>query len=192
MAVDQPPALGFGESRSLIQSEIGRALAAVDPASFDAAVESIGASRRVFAIGVGRVALSLQAFVKRLNHLGVDAWFVGSVNEPALEPGDLLVVGSGSGESVVPLAIVRRARELRGKILWLGSNASGTIAGLADLQLRIPCPTKLGLPDEIPSAQPMASLFEQSLLLVCDAICLVIARRTGTDARSYQRHANLE
>jgi hypothetical protein len=55
--------------------------------------------------------------------------------------------------------------------------------------LCIPGPTKTG---GIASRQPMASLFEQALLLVGDAICLLISRRAGTDPRSYGRHANLE
>ncbi len=162
------------------------------PRPLPGGLAELRAARRVFTVGVGRVSLALQAFTKRLAHLGIDAWVVGSINEPALEPGDLLVVGSGSGESLVPVAIARRARELGGRILYMGSNASSTVAGLADRILRIPCRTKLALPDEIASEQPMASLFEQALLLVCDAMCLMIARRAGLDARSYRGHANLE
>ncbi|MFR5079817.1 MAG: hypothetical protein ACLTDX_18120 [[Clostridium] innocuum] len=39
----------------------------------------------VFAVGVGRVLLMLQAFVKRLNHLGIEATYVGAIDEPGLQ-----------------------------------------------------------------------------------------------------------
>ncbi len=179
-------------ARAEVLAELTRAMAAVAPSEVEAAIGELRAARRVFVVGVGRVSLMLQAFAKRLAHLGIDAWAVGAVNEPALEPGDLLVVASGSGESLVPVAIARRARQLGGRVLYIGSNLSSAAARLADRVVRLPCPTKLRLADEIASQQPMASLFEQSLLLVCDTICLLIARRTGFDARSYRGHANLE
>jgi hypothetical protein len=39
----------------------------------------------------------------------------------------------------------------------------------------------------------MTSLFEQALLLTCDALCLMIAARRGIDPdESARAHANLE
>ncbi len=181
--------LDFSGARRIILDEIDGALAAVDPGEVEAAIGALREARRVFLTGIGRVSFALQSFAKRLNHLGIDAWMVGSVNEPALEPGDLLVAGSGSGESLVPVAIARKAKGLGARILYLGATPASTIGKLADLVLRIPGPTKTG---GAASRQPMASLFEQSLLLVGDAICLLVARRAGADPRSYGRHANLE
>ena len=181
--------LDFAGARRIILDEIDGALSAVDPSEIEAAIGALTGARRVFLVGVGRVSLALQAIAKRLNHLGIDAWMVGSINEPALEPGDLLVAGSGSGESLVPVAIARKAKDLGARILYLGASPASTIGRLADLVLHIPGPTKTG---GIASRQPMASLFEQALLLVGDAICLLISRRAGTDPRSYGRHANLE
>lgn len=179
----------FDGARRVILEEVGAALAAVDAGEAAAAIEALLGARRVFLVGVGRVGLALQAFAKRLHHLGVDAWMVGAVNEPALEPGDLLVAGSGSGESLVPVAIARKAKSLGGRVLYLGASPASTIGNLADLALRVPGPTKTG---GTASRQPMASLFEQALLLVGDALCLCIAGRRGADPRSYGRHANLE
>lgn len=182
----------FTAARGIVLSELGEALSAVDPAQVEAAIGALRGSRRVFLIGVGRVFLALQAFAKRLNHLGIEAWPVGAANEPALERGDLLVAGSGSGESVVPVAIARKAKDLGARILYVGASPASTLGRLADLVLRIPCATKTAPADGVPSAQPMTTLFEQTLLLLADAISLVIVRRAGIDPRSYGRHANLE
>jgi 6-phospho-3-hexuloisomerase len=188
MAVtDYPAAL------ALILGELARALAAVDERQVEAAVDALCGANRVFVIGVGRAFLSLQAFAKRLNHLDIPATHVGAIDEPAITERDLLVVGSGSGESVVPVAIARKAKSLGARLLYVGSNPESTIASIADLILRIPCRTKLDRPNEIPSEQPMTSLFEQALLLLCDALSLLIMARKGIDPAAFAwAHANLE
>lgn len=183
----------FSQARQIILAELERSLSAVDDAEAREAARRICAARKVFAIGVGRVMLMVQAFVKRLNHLGVEAYYVGEINEPAITDRDVLIVASGSGESAVPLAIAKVAVKYHPTILYVGSNAESSVAKLADLRLRIPCKTKLNLPDEIPSVQPMSSLFEQSLLLTFDALSMLILQMGNIDVSAlWQVHANLE
>jgi 6-phospho-3-hexuloisomerase len=178
----------------MILGELERTLAAVDEEEVERLIGAILQARKVFAAGVGRVLLSLQAFVKRLNHLGIPAWHVGAINEPAITPEDLLIVASGSGESVVPVALARTARRLGARIAHIGSNPASSLAPLVDVFVRVPAPTRLGLPGEVPSGQIMTSLFEQCLLLLGDAVALCIAeRKGGPDTSSLWRyHANLE
>jgi 6-phospho-3-hexuloisomerase len=53
--------------------------------------------------------------------------------------------------------------------------------------------TKLYLQDEIPSQQPMSSLFEQSLLLWGDSVACMMVRNQGIELKKLWRyHANLE
>jgi 6-phospho-3-hexuloisomerase len=185
--------MNFKKSSSLILNEIENALSLVNEAAVDHFVEILLSSEKVFVIGVGRVMLSMQAFVKRLNHLGISAYCVGDVNEPAITPCDVLVVASGSGESVVPVAIAKVAREHGAKIVHIGSNPRSSLASLVDLFIRIPTRTKLALPDELKSAQIMSSLFEQSLLLIGDAVALMIIERKKLNIHELWRyHANLE
>ncbi len=184
---------GFPAARDLVLGECRQALEAVDPRQVDAVVEAFCGAGRVFVVGVGRVFLVLQAFARRLNHLGIPAVPVGAIDEPPITVRDLLVAGSGSGESLVPAAIAQKAKSLGAKVLYLGSISASTVAGFADLAVRIPCRTRLARADEIPSLQPMTTLFEQSLLLLCDALCLLVMKRRGIDpAAAAQAHANLE
>jgi 6-phospho-3-hexuloisomerase len=177
----------------LIVDEIGSALDHVDSDQAAALVEAILGAEQVFVIGVGRVMLSLAAFAKRLNHLGLSAHCVGDINEPAITNRDLLVVASGSGESVVPVAIAKVAKGHGAKIAYVGSNLQSTVAALADVLLRIPVATKLHRPDELPSRQIMTSLFEQAVYVFGDALALEIARRQNVDIQQLRRfHANLE
>ncbi len=183
----------YEQCKQTVLEELAGSLGAVQPEQTEALIAEILAARKVFVIGVGRVLLMLQAFAKRLNHSGVEAYFVGENNEPAVTADDLLIVGSGSGESAFPVAIAKVAQKYRPRMAYIGANRNSTIAGLCDIMVRIPCRTKLALPDEIPSDQPMSSLFEQSLLLYLDTVCLMVVRRRGIVIHDlWLKHANLE
>ena len=177
----------------LTLGELTKALDCIDLAQVDRLIDEICKAEKVFFVGVGRVLLALQAWVKRLNHIGIRAIYVGAIDEPAITAKDLLIVGSGSGESVFPAAIARLARGTGASVVQIGSNRSGTVAKYANLFVRIPCRTKLNLPDEIDSAQPMSSLFEQTLFMLGDIISGVIIKRRNINIHDLWRfHANLE
>jgi len=186
-------AMDYRQSVGLVLSELEAALTSVDGAQAEALADQILAADKVFLVGVGRVLLSLQAFCKRLNHLAVKAYFVGEINEPAITGSDLLIVGSGSGESLVPVAIAQKAKSLGAQIAHIGSNPDSSLAPITDLFVRIPVQTKFNYAGELQSRQIMSSLFEQSLLLFGDCVSLMIARRQNLDVKSlWQYHANLE
>lgn len=183
----------YNGMKTIVLSELKQSLDAVDQADVVAFVRELTQARKVFVVGVGRVMLMLQAFVKRLNHIGIGAFYVGEINEPAITTGDLLVIGSGSGETAIPVAIARVSHQYMPRMVHIGSNMHSTIAALCDVHVRIPCRTKLSLSDEIPSEQPMSTLFEQSLLLFLDAVCLMIIREKEIVISDlWQYHANLE
>jgi len=176
-----------------VLSELDTALSAVDTEQVERFIEQLLNARRVFVVGVGRVKLSLLAFVKRINHLGIQATYVGAIDEPAIGPEDLLIAGSGSGETAIPKAIAEIAKKKGAKIVHIGSNTKSPVSALADLVVRIPCRTKLALADEIDSCQPMSSLFEQSLFLFLDITALMIIEKKKINLKDlWHTHANLE
>ena len=137
--------------------------------------------------------LSLQAFCKRLNHLGIKAHCVGDITDPAIKNTDLLIVGSGSGESIIPVAIAKKAKEFNAKVVHIGSNPNGAVSDYVDYMVRIPTRTRLYLEDEIDSQQIMTSLFEQVLLILGDVIAKIIVDNRNIDLKDlWQWHANLE
>ena len=183
----------FSGACTLILDECRTALARIDPTAVDVLLDAMLAADRVFFVGVGRVLLSLEAVAKRLHHLGVDTVVVGQITEPAITGRDLLIVGSGSGESLFPVAVAKKAKAFGAKIAHLGSNPESSLKPVTDIFVRIPVRTKLNHPGEIVSQQPMTSLFEQCLLLFGDSLaCMIISRRQLDLASLWQRHANLE
>lgn len=185
--------MAFEKTQEEVVNEISQTLEQVNSQDIDTFIELLTSARRVFFVGVGRVLLSLEAIAKRLGHLGIQTVIVGQITEPAITSEDVLVVGSGSGESLFPLGIARKAQTFGAKIVHIGVNPNSSMREVTDLFIRIPVQTKLGLEGEVPSIQPMTSLFEQSLLLLGDIVALEIIREQAIDMSSlWQYHANLE
>ena len=68
-------------------------------------------AKRVYVAGAGRSGIIARAFALRLLHLGYDVYVVGETITPALKPGDMLVVFSGSGETHSIASICETVRE---------------------------------------------------------------------------------
>ena len=187
-------AVRYDKTRRDVLDELERALGSIDPASIERLKDDILAADQVFFVAVGRVMLSLQSVCKRLAHLGIKAHYVGEITEPHLNENDLLIVGSGSGSSLFPVAIARKAREtVNCRIVHIGSNTDSVMKELADYMVRIPVRTKLYLDDEIESCQPMTTLFDQSLLLLGDILAKMIIEEKQLDMKTLWRyHANME
>ena len=187
-------ALEYQKTSEAVLEELGRTLGSIDPASIEKLKDEILAADQVFFVGVGRVLLSLQSVCKRLAHLGIKTHYVGEITEPAITKNDLLIVGSGSGASLFPLGIAKKARAaVDCRIVHIGSNPNSEMKDIADFMVRIPVRTKFYLEDEIDSVQPMTSLFEQSVLLLGDILAKMIIEEKQLDMKSlWQFHANLE
>ena len=177
-----------------IEEELKKTLSSIDSDSLERLAYEIQAADQVFFVGVGRVMLALECMCKRFAHLGIKAHCVGEITEPAITKKDLLIVGSGSGASLFPLGIARKAKNLVGcKIVHIGSNPNSEMKDICDFMVRIPVRTKFYLQDEIDSCQPMTSLFEQAVLLVGDILAKIIIEQKQLDMKElWQYHANLE
>lgn len=185
----------YQENCDLVLDELARTMASIDKDALERLSKEILSADQVFFIGVGRVLLSLQSVCKRLAHLGIKTHYVGEITEPHFNEGDLLIVGSGSGGSLFPLNIAKKARAtVPGcKIVHIGSNPNSEMKDIADFMVRIPVRTKFYLEDEIDSVQPMTSLFEQSVLLMGDILAKMIIDEQQLDMKGlWQYHANLE
>ena len=183
----------YKETVALVLEECGKILSAVSEADTMRLIEKIEKADKVVFVGVGRVMLSLQAIAKRLAHIGIKTHIVGEITEPAIAKGDLLIAASGSGESIFPKEIARKAKTLGAEVVMIGSNKESTLAGIADFMVRVPTNTKMKCPDEIPSQQIMTSLFEQFLLLYGDIIAKIMVEKNNIDMNAlWQCHANLE
>ena len=177
----------------LINNEISSLLLSVNPEEVFVLVDEIFKTNKIFFIGVGRVFLSLQCFCKRLTHLGIEANIVGAVNEKAMEAGDLLIVASGSGESILPAVVAKKALALDGRIGLITSVRNSTIKSISNFAVHLPCPTKNDPNFGVKSKQPMSTLFDQALHIFGDVVSMIIqSKKVLEEEELWNYHANLE
>lgn len=183
----------YSSTAKEVLTELDQALAAIDQESAEKFVAAVLEAEQVYFVGVGRVLLALQSICKRLAHLGINTHYVGEITEPAITDKDLLVVGSGSGGTIFPLGIAKKAHAIGAKVIHIGSNPNSEMKNICEFMVRIPVRTKFYLEDEIDSVQPMTALFEQSLLLFGDIAAKMIIDQRQIDMKDLWRyHANLE
>ena len=132
----------YHKNSKLIIDEISDIISKVSLKQTDTLINQILTSNRIFLIAIGRVNLSLQCFGKRLAHLGLKIELVGSLTEKPASKGDLLIVASGSGESIVPLEITKKAKKIGCKILHITSAKKSSIRKLANYVVELNTPTK--------------------------------------------------
>lgn len=183
------------ESIEQIFAEMTALSAVIFTADFDRAAQAIVDAPRVFTAGAGRVGALMQCVTKRLMHTRIDAYVIGETTTPPAAAGDLLLVGSGSGETETLVVIAQKAKKLGLKILVITTNPASTLGQLADSVLCIPANAKATTDsgEGATSFQPMANLFEQMLHICGDALCIEVANLKGMDhASMFARHANLE
>ncbi|KWX85693.1 6-phospho 3-hexuloisomerase [Paenibacillus riograndensis] len=176
-----------------IVNELPRSVAQLGAAEAEQRAELMLRSGRFCGAGAGRSGLMGRAFAMRLMHAGRDAYVVGETVTPGIGPGDVLVLGTGSGETASLLSMAVKARAVGAAVVAVTLSPESSIGLLADHVVKLP-----GAPKEQADAgritiQPMASLFEQTLLLFYDAVILRIMEETGqTSTRMFGNHANLE
>lgn len=140
--------------------------------------------RRWFCSGQGRSGLVAQMVAMRLMHAGFDVHVVGEPTAPSIGEGDGLVMISGSGETPVTLHLARLALRFGARMLAVTTRADSTLAGLADAVIEVPTAG---------TGQFGGSLFEQSALLLLDAVVLdLTAGDPQAHAAMQARHANLQ
>ena len=174
--------------------ELEATLSRISAAEGEKLVEMILRSHKIFVAGAGRSGFMVKAFAMRLMHMGFEAYVVGETVTPNVEKGDLLLIGSGSGETGSLVSMANKVKTLGANLALVTIFPLSSIGQVADAVIKVPAPTpKVATETGFQSIQPMGSLFEQSLLLFLDTVILRLMAKRGQDSNTmFTRHANLE
>jgi 6-phospho-3-hexuloisomerase len=177
-----------------ILAELSRTLTRISDEDTKELVENIINSGRIFITGKGRSGFIMKYFAIRLMQIGFEVHVLGDATTPAIKAGDMLIVGSGSGETGSLVVTTASAKKLGAKVALITMYGNSTIAGNADSVLVIPAKgSKFDKDADSDSRQPMCNLFEQSLLIFLDSLTMIIIDNQKIDKKLlYERHANLE
>ncbi|MHA6484218.1 6-phospho-3-hexuloisomerase [Paenibacillus sp. strain BS8-2] len=177
-------------SSSILQ-ELEQTLQAVRSVEVDALTKQITEADKIFVAGAGRSGLMMRAFAMRLMHMGFRAYVVGETITPGISEEDLLLIGSGSGETKTLVSMAAKAQSIGAAVGVVTIVPESTLGRLADSIVQIPAVTKDSASGS--SSQPMGTLFEQCLLLLLDAIVLDLMESKKLQGTAmYSNHANLE
>jgi 6-phospho-3-hexuloisomerase len=176
-----------------ILKELHRSVGLIADDEAEKLVNGILESKKVFVAGAGRSGFMAKSFAMRMMHIGIDAYVVGETVTPNFEKDDILIIGSGSGETKSLVSMAEKAKNIGGTIAAVTIFPESTIGKLADFTIKIPGSPKDQSDSDYKTIQPMGSLFEQTLLLFYDAVILRFMEKRGLDSNTmYGRHANLE
>lgn len=165
------------DTLNIILDEIASVLSKVDRNKLEEVVNSISKDKRVFVDGEGRSGLMGKSFAMRLMHLGYTVYSVGETITPAVNKGDIYISISGSGESGNVVLNTKKAKEKGCFVIGVTSKEASTLASLTDKLLIVPGTTKGDKGEERKSVQLLSSLFDQSIHVVLDALCLMLSKR---------------
>ena len=176
-----------------IIQELSRSVDLIADEEAEQLVNGILESKKVFVAGAGRSGMMGKSFAMRMMHMGIDAYVLGETVTPTFEKDDILILGTGSGETKSLVLIAEKAKNIGGTIATVTISPESTIGKLADFAIKLPGSPKDQSEGDYQTIQPMGSLFEQTLLLFFDSIILRIMEKNGLDTnKMYGRHANLE
>ena len=155
-------------------------------------IEQVKAANHIFLAGAGRSGLAIRGFANRLLHLGFDVSVVGEISSPHSQPGDLIIICSGSGETGSLVSLAQKAHASGVKVALVSMREESTIGKLAASVLVLPGQVK-GENSGVDFAQPMGAAFEQLAFLTFDALVLDLTDQLGeTSDTMFCRHADFE
>lgn len=176
-----------------VLKELDHAAMLISDEDLEKLVVSILQAKKVFVAGAGRSGLMLKSFAMRMMHMGIDAYVVGETVTANFEKADLLVIGTGSGETKGLVSIAEKAKSIGGNVTALTIFPHSTIGTIADQVVKLSGSPKDQNDSDFQTIQPMGSLFEQLLLLTLDSVILRFMEKKNLDSGTmYGKHANLE
>lgn len=172
--------------------ELRTLLEQVPEREVDGALQALLGAERIFLLGAGRTGLVMEMLAMRLVQLGKVAFVVGDSTTPAIRRGDLLVVGSGSGETSSVVLLTKRAVQAGARVVAFVGERESALGRLGQVIVSFPGATSK-TEGEMASHLPLASAFELALLILVDCIVGMAAETSGIrHERMSARHANLE
>ncbi len=189
-------------SMNLIAKHITKVSKKLDTGSVKKLVDEIMGGERIFLMGAGRSGLAAKAFAMRLMHMGFNVFVVGETTTPAVQPDDLVIAVSGSGETPSIANLGGIAKKIGSKLAVITSNKDSTLGKISDIVVIIPGRPKEDVIYEdyherrmvgYPELAPLGTIFEITALVFLDAVVSELMVRTGAnEAELKKRHTVFE
>lgn len=180
----------FKDSIEYIQRKIKDTLYKVSQKDIDKVRVLFFRSRRIFVYGAGRSGLVAKAFAIRLVHLGFQTFVIGETISAPVKKGDLVIIISGSGETIPAVMTAEIAQKLGAHVVSITAKKKSEIAKYADVTLFISATCN---DVERKKYAPLGTLFEASVWILLDGVIAdLLDSKNETEENMRSRHATLE
>ncbi len=181
----------YKDLAKIVLKEHEQVLMAVDEAEVEKLLDAIAEAGCIQVFGMGRMKCAVRAFVMRLMHMGLDAHVVYDTTCPNLGKGDLLIANAAC--TTIGYTVMQFARKTGARVAAITANPNSKAAALCDLIVNLKGQVHGGRDYEIPSVQPMAALFEQTIFVFEDIIIQLLMKKLNITAEQMAgRHTNLD
>jgi len=175
----------------IVLQEHEKVLLAVKDEEVEKLLNAIAEAKCIQVFGMGRMKCAVRAFVMRLMHMGLDAHVVFDTTCPNIGPGDLLIVNAAC--TTIGYTVMQFAKKLGAKVVAITANPRSKAAELCNFTVNLKGQVHGGRDYEIPSVQPMAALFEQTIFVFEDIIIQLLMKKLNiTVEQMARRHTNLD
>jgi len=180
----------FNQSINYIQNKIKIILENVSQMDINKIKKLFFYSNRIFLYGAGRSGLVAKAFAIRLVHLGFQTYVIGETITAPVQKEDLVIIISGSGETIPAVMTAEIADKLGAKVVSITAKKKSEIAKFADITLFISASCQ---ETERKKFAPLGTLFEASVWILLDGIIAdLLDSKKETEEKMRSRHATLE
>ena len=189
-------------SMNFIAEHIKSVASKLDTGSVSDLLDNIMGAKKIFLMGAGRSGLAARAFAMRLMHLGFQVHVVGETTAPAVQPEDLVIAVSGSGETSSIANLGAISKKIGSKLATITSNKESTLGNISDVVVIVPGRPKEDLDYEdyqerqmigYPHLASLGTLFEISAMVFLDSVISELMLRTGaSEAELKMQHTIFE
>jgi len=180
----------FRESVEYIQKKIKEILGRISEDDVNRVKDLFFQSNRIFVYGAGRSGLVAKAFAIRLVHLGFQTFVIGETISAPVTKGDLVIIVSGSGETIPAVMTAEIAHDIGAKVVSITAKKRSEIAKYADVTLFISSNCN---EEERKKYAPLGTLFEASVWVLLDSIIAdLMHSKNETEEDMRSRHATLQ
>jgi len=180
----------FKKSINYIVDKVKTSLLSLNDEQIEKICREFLKADRIFLYGAGRSGLVAKAFAIRLVHLGFQTYVIGETITPPVRKGDLVIVISGSGETIPSVMTAEIAKKIGAKLIAVTSRENSKISKNADFTVKLSteCEDK-----ERARFAPLGTLFEASAWLFLDGLVAKLMEMKGeSEKRMKERHATLQ
>jgi len=180
----------FTQSITYIRQKINDILDKVEIDDIETVKELFINSNRIFVYGAGRSGLVAKAFAIRLVHLGIPTFVIGETITAPVQPGDLVFIVSGSGETIPAVMTAEISHNIGAKVVSVTAKRNSEIAKFADITLFIGAWC-----NDVKRKKyaPLGTLFESSVWILLDGIVAdLLESKKETEETMRKRHAILQ